>query len=98
MNPLTESATYRRRYYSVDGKPFDAAKKIELIVRVDGKELVHLQAREPGLLAFVSKPLDDGIELHVVEVSEKAYRDQAAPAVADSEGLLPWQIEALGLK
>ena len=95
---LKNATSYRRRYYLVEGAVLDQAKKIELIVKVDGRTLVHLQAREPGMLAFVSKPDDQGIELHVGEVAEQAYRDITVPEISSEDGLLPWQVDALALE
>lgn len=87
---------FNRRKYVVEGDTLDKAKKIELIVKVDGKVLVHMQAREPGMLAFISKPTEQGFELDVVEATGKRYTDHASIA-NPAEEVEEWQFEALGL-
>lgn len=87
---------FNRRRYVVEGDSLDRAKRIELIVRVDGKTLVQVQAREPGLLAFVSKPSDQGFEIDIIEATGRRYTDQAVPE-GPTEPVADWQYEALGL-
>lgn len=87
---------FSRRRYAVEGPSLDAAKKIEIIVKVDGEMIVHVQAREPGLVAFVSRPSDQGFEIDVVEVKQESYRDRAVPDVYDGD-IEDWQRAALGL-
>jgi hypothetical protein len=79
----------------VEGEDLDKARKIELIVKVDGREIVHVQAREPGMLAFVSKPADQGFEVDMVEATGRRYFDSILPEKVD-DTLAPWQLEALG--
>ena len=87
---------FARRTYAIDGPQLDAARRIELIVKIDGKVLVQMQAREPGLLAFVSRPDDQGFAIEVVEVAAGKFVDQSALG-DDPADVLPWQVEALGL-
>ncbi len=86
---------FSRRRYTVEGKGLDEAKRIEIIVKVDGKVHVHVQAREPGLVAFVSRPKDQGFDIELVEAKAGRYVDRMAPS--DLEGVAEWQFEALGI-
>lgn len=88
---------FNRRRYVVEGEDLDKARKIELMVRVDGKTLVHVQAREPGMLAFVSKPTEQGFDIDIVEANGMRFVDTAVP-MQKGEAVAPWQFEALGIK
>lgn len=92
-----DHSKFNRRRYVVEGDSLDKAKRIELIVRVDGKILVQMQAREPGLLAFVSKPADQGFEIDVVEATGERYTDHASIG-NPPEPVEDWQFVALGLE
>lgn len=87
---------FNRRRYIVEGDTLDKAKRIELIVKVDGKVLVQMQAREPGMLAFVSKPSDQGFELDVVEATGRRYTDHSTIG-NPPEPVADWQFEAMGI-
>ncbi len=87
---------FNRRRYVVEGDSLDKAKRIELIVKVDGKVLVHMQAREPGILAFISKPSEQGFELDVVQANGARYTDTASIG-NPPEPVAEWQYEALGM-
>lgn len=87
---------FRRRLYTVEGDDLDKAKKIQLVVLVDGKPLVQMEAREPGLLAFVSRPDRQGFDIEAVEVSGPRYTDVRLPEAVGQP--LPWQLDALGVK
>ena len=90
-------ADFHRRHYIVESPDLDKAKRIELRIIVDGKVMVQTQAREPGIMAFVSKPKDNGFEIEIVEAGGARYTDIRTPAGGQSEPLAPWQKEALGL-
>ena len=94
---MDKAGDYNRRQYVVEGAALDTARRIELTVTVDGKQLVKIQAREPGLLAFVSKPSEQGFAIEVVEATGRRYVDSAVPG-ADPTALEPWQIAALGIE
>lgn len=84
---------FSRRGYSVRDDKLDSARRIEVIVRVDGQTMVQVQAREPGLIAFVSRPDEPGFDIEVVEASGSRFTDVKVPA---SKGVpLPWQRDAL---
>lgn len=86
---------FSRRRYTVTGSDLDKAKRIEVIVRVDGRNLVHMQAREPGMVAFVSRPAEQGFDIDVVEAAKGKYTDHALPS--DVAGVADWQFDALEL-
>ncbi len=88
---------FNRRRYVVEGDDLEKARKIELKVIVDGKTLVHVQAREPGMLAFVSKPAEQGFEIDIVEATGVRYVDARLPSATDDK-VAPWQFDAMGIK
>ena len=94
---LKQADSYKRRIYTLEGESLDNARRIELLVKVDGKKLVHVQAREPGILAFVSKPDDQGFEIHVVEVGGSSFQDVAGPGDDTLAEILDWQVSAMDL-
>ena len=94
---ITDPNRFSRRKYTVEGEDLDKAKKIELIVKVDGKQIIHVQAREPGMVAFISRPLDQGFDIDMVEVDKKLYFDAAVPEVS-KEAVADWQFKALGIE
>lgn len=89
---------FHRRHYTVEGDDLDRAKKIELIVRVDGKVMVQVEAREPGIVAFVSKPAEQGFHIELVERGKVRYTDVRTIEGRTTEPLLPWQQMALGFE
>jgi hypothetical protein len=88
---------FNRRSYTVEDPALDSARKIEVIVKVDGKTYVHTEAREPGIIAFVSRPKDQGFAIEIVQRGGRRYTDVMAPADMRDDALKPWQVEALGL-
>ena len=89
---------FTRRHYAVESPALDEARRIELRIIVDGKTMVQTQAREPGIMAFVSKPNDQGFEIEIVEATGQRYVDIRTPAGETTEPLADWQKEALGLE
>ena len=96
MTEKWDRTRFNRRRYVVEGDTLDKARRIELLVKVDGKTLIHMQAREPGILAFVSKPADQGFEIDVVEATGARFTDFAA-VDNTTEQVEEWQYEALGM-
>lgn len=90
------SRHFRRRQFSVQGSDLDRASKIEVIVKADGKPFIRAQLREPGLLAIVSRPDSQGIDVEWVELAGPHYSDRLLPG-ATAADLAPWQAQALGL-
>ncbi len=88
---------FQRKRYTVEGDTLDKARSIQLYVVVDDKVMVNMQAREPGILAFVSKPEEQGFDIEVIEASQVAFTDRALPEFEGPEALADWQAEALDL-
>jgi hypothetical protein len=89
---------FSRRHYQVEGDTLDKARKIEVVVRVDGKTVVQVQAREPGILAFVSRPHDQGFDIEMVEARGVAFTDIRTISGDMAEPVAGWQWDALGIK
>lgn len=85
-----------RRHYTIEDPALDRARRIELLVKVDGKVIVHVQAREPGLVAFVSRPEDQGFDIEIVQVGQQ-FVDVELPPGVSPEPVAEWQYTALGL-
>lgn len=90
---------FSRRRYELrqgPGKEFDKAARIEVIVRVDTQVVVRAQLREPGILAVVSRPDEDGIDIEMVEPGGQRYTDMAMPKSGNfTETIADWQEIAL---
>lgn len=87
---------FTRRHYQVEGEDLDRAKRIEIIIKLDGKDIVRLEAREPGIVAFVSVPGEQGFHIELVERQPFRYTDIRTLEGLTTESLLPWQLEAMG--
>jgi hypothetical protein len=98
MSDQYEPRDFSRRRYTVEGDQLDNARKIELRVFIDGQQLVHVQAREPGILAFVSKPNEPGFDLEIVEQKGARYSDVRTISGEMTEPLAPWMLEALDVR
>lgn len=96
MDDRFRPSHFRRRQMVVRGADLDAARKIEVTVQVDGKTFIRAQLREPGLLAIVSAPDEQGIVVEWVEVAGPQYTDYRMPG-GDALMLAQWQLEALGI-
>lgn len=89
-----------RRSYTAESPDFDKIdpRQIRLIVRVGRQTVADFQAREPGILAFVSTPTEPGFRMEIVEAGGVTYRDNAQPS---GGGVIQpptdWQLRALGL-
>lgn len=84
---------YSRRRYRVEDPALDKARRIELVVLMDGRPIVHVQAREPGLLAFVSREGEQGFDVDIVEPVGRRYVDRMLPS--EVEQVAEWQRRAL---
>ncbi len=93
-----ERHDFNRRRYTVEGGELDTARRVELIVRVDGKTVCQVQAREPGILAFVSKPEEPGFDLEIVEATGVRYTDVRLPSGKSTEDVAEWQWTALEIE
>lgn len=97
MTDSYEPKDFNRRTYDVDDPALEKAKRIEVIVKVDGKTMVHAQAREPGIIAFVSRPQDPGFRIEVVQPGGRRFTDTMMPADMRDDEIKAWHVEALGL-
>jgi hypothetical protein len=87
---------FSRRSYGVEGADLDKAKRISVVVKMDGEVLMNVQLREPGILAIVSRPDEQGMTLELVEPGGVRFTDYVTPK-GDNRALPPtdWQIAAL---
>jgi len=90
---------FSRRSYGIEDTKLDSAKRISVTVKVDGKVVADVQLREPGMVAVVSRPDDQGFDIELVEPGGVRFTDFSTP---DGErrtlAVTDWQLEALGLK
>lgn len=84
-----------RRSYPIEGDALDEAKRIEVVIKINGDTWMHMEAREPGVMGFVADW--DGFAIHVVGANSGSYVDRRGPG-DDHLPLYSWQAEALGLK
>jgi len=98
MSNLKKIDQYNRRRYTVEGGDLEQAKLIRITIELDGKKYVQVQAREPGMIAFVSRPDEQGFDVEIVEASGRRHTDRMLPDGGTSEALAPWQIDALQLE
>ncbi len=96
-----EAEHFTRRRYTVGGDDLDRAKRIGIIVLLDGKKIIEMQAREPGIIAVVSKPNEQGFDIEIVEADGDRfgirYTDYRMPNGAFTEPVAVWQQLALEL-
>lgn len=85
---------FGRRAYYIDGE----IDKVELIVKVNGKQHSHLHFMEPGLLAIVSKVGENGLWIEHVQPGGPRYTDVLTPEAVRDQAPRDWQYEALGVK
>ncbi len=98
-----EASDFGRRGYYISDDPSDKgkgelenAKRIAVIVTIDGKKYASLQAREPGMIAIVSRPDEEGIRIEVVSPEGVRFTDVMTPEGIREQETEPWQKEALG--
>ncbi len=87
----------RRAYYLKDEEDYKD-RRLEIVFKVDGKQIAQLQAREPGMVAMVSRPDEEGIRLEVISPGGVRYTDVLTPEGVEEQALMPWHKEALGVK
>lgn len=87
---------FSRRRYVVEGEILDKkGTLIEVIVMINGKQHTRVQCREPGIVAVVSKPDDQGFEIDMIEHTKGGFVDRAVPEADGSP--LDWHFQALGI-
>jgi len=84
---------YTRRQYRVEGPELDK-RRIMVTVEVGGTVLAKFQAREPGLMAIVSKPDDQGIMFELLDPGF-VFVDQSLPDGMQTLPPAAWQLAAL---
>lgn len=90
--------SYQRRSYRIESPDF-AERRVEIVMLVDGKQVVRLQARQPGLVAYVARPDGAGYDFELVErvgerVVDLAPFEETDPPVSPEQPLA-WQRQAL---
>lgn len=89
---------FHRRWYHYDQdekqKELDRARRVSFQVSADGRKLIDMELREPGIIALISRPDDDGFMVEVVEPGARKYNDVAVMAQIDTS-ILPWQQQLL---
>lgn len=74
----------------------DDASRIVIEVKIPGKTLMRVQAREPGILAIVSRPDQQGIAIVMVEVGGERYVD-TNNGITKTHQADRWALEALSV-
>jgi len=92
---------FTRRQYTVkqsEAGELDNARRIEVTVKIDGRSYLNIQLREPGMLALVSKPKEDGFDVEILTPDGgKRFTDLRLPSGAHTPPVEPWQWDALNL-
>ena len=70
---------------------------VTVTVKVGGRTLIDMKAREPGILAIVSRPDEDGIRVYTVEAGAVRYVDTQNGVVA-SDPPEPWALTLLDVE
>jgi hypothetical protein len=94
MSDQFTKTDFGRRAYYVEGD----IEKVELIVKINGKPHSVLTFREPGLLAIVSKPNEEGLWIEHVEQGGPRYTDEMSKQAVAEQIPREWQFEAIGVK
>lgn len=89
-----QAGDFHRRRYTYNSDGLNGAH-VEVIVKVNGKTVVHVQGREPGMIAFVSKPQEEGFDIDMCQPGAR-FTD-VKPIDAKAEKVAPWQLMALDL-
>lgn len=96
-NAEWEAKDLARKAYYVEGDELNDGQ-VEILVRIKGKLFAQLTFGEPGLVAIVSRPNENGIHIESVRPGGVRYTDVKTPQATAEQQLLPWQREALGVK
>lgn len=96
--PIWKPEHFHQRTYTYEDDKLDSAKRISVEVKVNGRTTMELQAREPGILAIISRPDEEGIDVAIVEAGGVRYTDYRTPSGDHVEELQRWAIDALHLK
>lgn len=96
-NTEWEARDLGRKAYYVDGEELNSGQ-VEILVMINGKKFAQLAFGEPGLVAIVSRPNENGIHIESVRPGGVRYTDVKTPQAVTEQTILPWQKEALGVK
>ncbi len=101
--PEWTARDFSRRRYTIEGEDLDKARSIRTIIQIDGKILVNIQLREPGIVAVISRPDEQGLDIEIIEAGSEPgmaprYVDYKLPTGQMLEEPKAWQKEELHLK
>lgn len=90
---------FAQRVYAAQGPALNEQSSIRLLVQVDGQTVANFEAREPGMLAFVSRPDDNGFAIVMIEPTGQRLTDYPNTLGQYTTPPPPdWALEALGLE
>lgn len=98
MSVPNHKAQFKRRSFQLEGSSLPPSGRIKLIIEVGDRRMVEVQAREPGMIGFFSRPDSEGFSIEIVEFSGASYGDRIHPGDESDIPLEQWQIDALGLQ
>jgi len=85
---------FNRRHYEAEGD-LDGVD-FEVMIKRDGRPWMTIKLREPGMLALVSRPDSEAIEIELVGPGGKRYTDIRLPSGENTTLPLPqWVQDAL---
>lgn len=87
----TKASEFHRRHLSIAKKP----SLVEMMVFVDGNQMVAVNSKKASLMAFVSRPEDDGFNVEIVEDGMAPFTDISRPE-DEPETPRRWQLDATG--
>lgn len=85
---------FNRRHYEIQGDLEGA--KMQVMVKMDGRPWMTIELREPGVLALVSRPDRDGIDVELIGPGGVRYTDIRMPSGSNQTMPMPqWAHDAL---
>jgi hypothetical protein len=98
MSEEWKRSDFQRRRVEVKDSALADARRIEIAIIVDGKQLVRVGAREPGLVACYSTQ-DDSLVIDIVEAAHGQYRDVIdLPGARGGEPIDEWHAVLMGIE
>lgn len=85
----------KQRLYVVEGEALDTAESCSVQVIVNGKKFINMTLREPGVLAIISRPDEQGIRVVSVEPAGVKFDDRIMPASEQGDVIDEWAQLAL---
>lgn len=71
------------------------AKLMQCVFYIDGKKYAQLEVREPGMIAILSRPDEEGIRLEVIQPGGVRFTDYMTPEETAAQKLLRWHTDAI---